>query len=382
MTIINFNIRNESQGFQLIDVLYAYYQSADSNFQSKIDIRLSNQFDPSADVNVFCEYLPQAINYTELEKYQLILLTNSCESLGVSTWALVDCLNRLDNCYLICNSLLTKDHPLYHKVIWFPGNMLECRKIWIDHFYPHAIENARNAQQKKIKDLIFINGENRAHRHHFIQELKNRNIKIDIKSSISSVVHETNDADLHESKEDKEFKECVNNYYANVIVRNHNTGYYESSDSVGINKKFGQWPPGYRILQEYFSHRCVIFPESTWQNNEMAITEKSLKCFFAKCLPWPVGGSNLNWLYNQTGFYTAWNVIPTELQKFDTILDHGERYCQEVVAIDWLSKNPEVFDLDSTHLMIESNQNLLYNNNSITLQFVKRFDQLLKKYMP
>lgn len=382
MTVINFNIRSDSHGFQLIDVLYAYRQSIDPKFEADIDIRLSNQFDASADVNVFCEYLPQSINYAELEKYQLILLTSSCEPLLVSTPAMVECLNRLDNCYLICNSLLTKDHPLFDKVIWFPGNILECRKIWVDHFYAYALENATHAQQQKIKDLLFINGASRAHRHHFIQELLSRRVDIDIRSSISSVVHETNDVDLHESTEDKEFKEWANSYYSNLIVRNHVTDYYSSSNIVGINGKFGQWPPGYRILPEYFTHRCVIFPESTWQNNEMAITEKALKCFFAGCLPWPVGGSNLNLLYNQTGFYTAWNVLPPELQKFDAILDHRERYRQEITAIDWLSKNPEVLVADSTQALIASNQNLLYNNNVITLKFVTQFDELIRKYMP
>jgi hypothetical protein len=382
MTVINFNIRSDSQGFQLIDALYAYYQSVDSEFEANIDIRLSNQYDSSADVNVFCEYFPRSIDYIELEKYQLILLTSSCEPLLVTTPAMVECLNRLDNCYLICNSLLTTDHPLYDKVIWFPGNILECRKIWIDYFYAHALENAKNAQQKKTKDLLFINGANRAHRHHFIQELLSRSVNVDIRSSISSVVHETNDTDLHESKEDNEFKEWVNHYYDDVIVRNHNTDYYASSNTVGIGGRFGQWPPGYRILQEYFTYRCVIFPESTWQNNELAITEKSLKCFFAGCLPWPVGGSNLNWLYNQIGFYTAWNVLPSELQKFDKILDHRERHRQEIIAIDWLSKNSEILDQDLAQAMIASNQNLLYNNSSITLQFVKQFDQLLKRYIP
>jgi hypothetical protein len=39
-------------------------------------------------------------------------------------------------------------------------------------------------------------------------------------------------------------------------------------------------------------------------------------------------------------------------------------------------------DQDLAQAMIASNQNLLYNNSSITLQFVKQFDQLLKKYIP
>jgi len=382
MTIINFNMQSDDHAFQIIDVLYAYYQSFDYKFQTNIEFRVSTEFDSSADLNIFCKYMPYTIDYLELEKYQLILLTSSCEPLTASTPAMVECLYKLDNCYLICNSLLTNDHNLYNKVIWFPGNILECRKIWTDHFYPYAFENIKNLQQKRTNPLFFINGANRAHRHYFIEELKNLNIAIPIQSSISSVVHETMDVNLHESIEDNQFKEWVNNYYGSVIVRNHIPEYHNpsSSNASGINGKFGSWPPGYRILEEYFTHCCVIFPESTWQNNEIAITEKSLKCFFAGCIPWPIGGCNLNFLYNQIGFFTAWNLLPPELQKFDSILDHRNRQQQELQAIEWLSNNLDVFDLDSTKLMIASNQHLLYNNN-ITLNFIKKFDQIIQKYI-
>jgi hypothetical protein len=380
MKTINFHIKNNSQAFQLIDVLYAYYQSLDNKFQTNVYFRVSSEFDITADVNVFCDYMPETIDYEELKKYQLILLTSSCEPLIVSTAAMVECLNKLDNCYLICNSLLTQDHRLYNKVIWFPGNIFECRKLWTDHFYPHALENAVFAQQPRDQSIMLVNGQNRAHRHHFISELKNHNVEILIRSSLTDTVSETNDSTLHESPEDTEFKEWVNNQYSNIIVRNQSTDYYNNSDVVGIDGNFGTWPPGYRILKEYFTYCVVVFPESTWQNNEMAITEKSCKCFFAGSLPWPVGGSNLNFLYNQVGFFTAWNLIPKELQKFDGILDHRQRYQQQVLALDWLSNNLDVFESDSTKQMIASNQKLLYNNN-ITLNFVKRFDQLIQTYM-
>jgi hypothetical protein len=192
-------------------------------------------------------------------------------------------------------------------------------------------------------------------------------------------VCETNDSELHESFDDTEFKEWVNNQYSNLIVRNQKSGYNDHSDVAGINGNFGTWPLGYRILKEYFTYRVVVFPESTWQNNEMAITEKSCKCFFAGSLPWPVGGSNLNFLYNQVGFFTAWNLIPKELQKFDSVTDHRKRYQQQALAIEWLSNNMDVFELESTKIMIASNQKMLYNNR-ITLDFIERFDQLIQKY--
>jgi hypothetical protein len=112
----------------------------------------------------------------------------------------------------------------------------------------------------------------------------------------------------------------------------------------------------------------------------MAITEKSLKCFFAGALPWPVGGANLNQLYKQSGFFTAWNLLPPELQLFDGVLDHRERYRQQILAIQWLSANLDQIDQESTHKMIASNRNNLYSN-TITVTFIEQFDQLIKQYI-
>jgi hypothetical protein len=380
MTVINFNIKNDSQGFQIIDVLYAYYQSFDCKFQPKVEFRLSTEFDSSANLNIFCDYMPHTVDYNELEKYQLILLTSSCEPLTVSTAAMVECLYKLDNCYLICNSLLTVDHNLYNKVIWFPGNILACTRVWTEHFYPYVFENIARTQLPRNQSGIFVNGQNRAHRHYFIEELKNSNTEILLRTSLTQTVEETKDVIIHESLRDTEFREWVNDHYNNIIIRNQTSDYYNSSDIIGVGGKFGIRTPGVRILEEYFTHHFVVFPESTWQNDEMAITEKALKCFFAGSMPWPVGGSNLNFLYNQVGFYTAWNLIPEELQKFDSIDDHRTRYQQQVLAINWLLNNLDVFNLQSTKQMIASNQKLLYNNH-ITLQFVKQFDQLIQKYM-
>jgi hypothetical protein len=383
MKTINFHIKTDSYAWQIIDVLHAYYQSLGTEFKTNTEFRMSSNFDPSADTNVFCDYMPDTIDYEELKKYQLILLTGSCEPLVVGTAAMVECLHKLDNCYVVANSLLTQDHNLYHKVIWFPANIFECRQLWTSQLYPHSFENINNLQKTKKQSMIFINGQKRAHRHHFIQLLKNRNIVMPIRSSLGTNVVETNDVVMHESSDDTKFREWVNNHYSDIIPRNQfaDSDYYDNLTDIGINGKFGTPPRGYRILQEYFAYNCVVFPESTWQNDELAITEKALKCFFAGSLPWPVGGSKLKSLYNQIGFFTAWNLLPSELQKFDSIPDHHERYQQEVLAIEWLSNNPDVFDLDSTKQMIASNRDLLYNNNIITLEFTKQFDQIIKKHL-
>jgi hypothetical protein len=124
---------------------------------------------------------------------------------------------------------------------------------------------------------------------------------------------------------------------------------------MGIDDKFGKLSPGYIILDEYFDYRCVIFPESTWQNNEVAITEKILKCCYTKTVPWPVGGSNINKLYNQIGFGTAWNLLPEELQLWDSVTEHAQRHQQMAKAMAWLAQHPEMLDTNRAKEITDKN---------------------------
>jgi hypothetical protein len=148
----------------------------------------------------------------------------------------------------------------------------------------------------------------------------------------------------------------------------------------GIDGKFGQWPPGYMLMPLYFEHSCVIFPESTWQNDELAITEKILKCFFAGAIPWPIGGSNLNHLYNHAGFQTAWNLLPAEHQAFDAERNHFRRYHAVVDAIKWLEKNPEVMYTEQARNMIALNRHRFLTCHS-AVGALKKFHDLLQLYL-
>jgi hypothetical protein len=125
---------------------------------------------------------------------------------------------------------------------------------------------------------------------------------------------------------------------------------------LGIDQKFGTIPVGFFHLPLYFENYCVVFPETTWQNNELCITEKAIKCFYSECLPLPVGGSKVNQLYNKIGFYTAWNLLPVELQEFDNTVDHKLRYLQLSHAVKWLSDNPLVFVSDQYKEMVQQNK--------------------------
>ena len=197
-----------------------------------------------------------------------------------------------------------------------------------------------------------------------------------VKSAISNVIHETNDC-FFESNEDRKFREWLNDHYP--ITRNARTSYYDDSISCGIDNKMGNIPPGYFMLDEYYNHNCVIFPESSWINHEFCITEKIIKCFYARTFPLPVAGSHVNQLYKNLGFYTAWNLLPDDLQKYDSIDDHILRYEQICIAIKYFNNNPEVFETEQAKRYIDLNQiNMLtYKFNLITA--TKLLD-ILKNY--
>ena len=205
--------------------------------------------------------------------------------------------------------------------------------------------------------MFFLNGANRAHRNHFLQILKKQNCKIDISNNISNIIHETNDSNL-ESKYDSKFRELVNESYE--ILRNQETQYYKNSVKCGINNKMGEVVPGYFLLPCYNNYKIIAFPETTWINDELAVTEKALKCFVSKCLPFPVAGRHTNTLYNSLGFYTAWNILPEDLQQFDFEQDHNNRYTMMVDALKWLDKN--IHTCKQFDFYVEHNYNLYLDN--------------------
>lgn len=375
MRKINFNAFNDTVGTQIIDALYALHQSRAKDYYADVDIVITDSYDPNADFNAIMLHMPWQYSEKELEPYDLILLDNAIEPISVATTAMQELLNR-DNCYLVCNSKLDEKQFLHHKVIWWPANFEECRVYWTRYFYPQLYENRQLQQLPRDKDLCFINGKNTSWRWHLIQLLKQHNINLNV-HSVAESVHETNDSQF-ESKEDTEFRNQINNLYQNVIVRNR-PGLWNSGVEVGINRKFGQVMPAYFILPEYYTHRCVIFPETSWQNYDLCITEKSLKCFYTGAIPWPIGGCGINQMYQALGFQTVWNLLPIELQKFDSTVDHMQRYQELIVAIGWLEKNTKVLQSSAAQHIISENRKLFMSTH-FECDAVEHFDNVLRKF--
>lgn len=313
-----------------------------------------------------------------VDHYDLVFIGNGTESLTVSS-PRVKQLANYNNVYLIANSYLSKDHSMKDKVVWFSSNFMGTREFWIKHFYPHCYDIARLRKNKRTNFLYYINGANRAERQLAIDCIKQQNVDIEIKSSLSTGISEIGEVQW-ESPEDTEFRLWVNRQYTVELLENFQNSYYSSGVPIGIDQKFGQMYPGFFILPLYFENYCVIFPESNWQNNELSATEKAFKCFYAGSLPWPIAGANVNRLYNELGFHTAWNLLPPELQEFDSDLDHRSRYHKVGVAIKWLSENTEVFLTDRYKQMTQENQ-LTFLASDTSYQMIKRFDELVSTFI-
>jgi hypothetical protein len=358
---------------QLFDKWYAFRQSLDTaDYNANVLVTYSNK-PIKGFLNIWFECMPETIK-PEMHDYDLIFLCNTGEPLAnAMTQPMIDLASK-PNVYIIADGYLAKDHVMFDKIIWHPHDPLNCLNYWTRSFYPQFYNNLAHINQRKGY-MCAVNGTNRSWRHYFFTLLQQSIPTLQVKNSYNALIQESRQA-AWETEQDKEFRSWVNNTYgAHKYISD---SYYNDIINVGIDKKFGGILPGYFILKQYFDYYCIIFPESTWQNDELCLSEKALKCFYTGCLPMPVGGRNVNKLYNSLGYNTAWNLLPESLQIYDSIQDHRERYQQQLLAIQWLYANPDVWHTDDATRMIMLNQhNFLHNRTEHIV--VDKFNTLIEK---
>jgi len=372
---VNVTVNRPGLSMSLFDMLYAYWQSNDKNYQTKNQITFGDQ--PITDaINIWFDYLPESFDLDKIKEYDLVMLCNGCEPVQVSTPAIKKAMEHA-KVYLAANSYLSRAHALYHKVIWCPHNFIMCNDLWFDHRYPQFFEKTKYIKSDRSPELLAINGANRAHRHHFFSELSRKVPSISVRSNLSSGIFKIDDCQW-ESANDQIFRDwCNDSYYDDINPKSYD--YYDRSALIGIDGKLGAIAPGYTIMPEYFEYSCVIFPESNWINDELCVTEKAFKCFRAGSLPFPVAGAGTNRMYNELGFYTAWNLLPRDLQRFDWEPDHRSRYDQMIDAISWLENNQEIFSQDVFRDLTLKNK-IHFLDNDCVFHAIKRFDHLLSGY--
>lgn len=378
---INVNVKNPDVGLQLFDGLYAYRQSLSDNFQSDWQIKLSDCYDNDASLNILYDYMPESCDC--INQYDIVLFSNGGEPLAVSTSCISKNLSQ-PNVYLIANSYLAREHKWYNKVIWNPHNFSLTLAFWHKKFYPQYYQNQKYKKlyPGKKQDFCFINGVNRTTRNYFLEMLVESKLDITIYNNLNNGIVATGESD-YESAEDTFFRveleklyEQKIGYYNDEKIQNE---YYNNSVKIGIDNKFGLIPPGYFQMPFYYDYHCVIYPESTWQNNELCVTEKTCKCFEAQSLPFIIGGANVNAILNELGFQTIVNILPKELSKFDSELDHKKRIQIQIDALTWLKENNQIFSSNEFNDMVNHNL-LLYLNNKQDIIAIQQLNNIIELY--
>ena len=371
-------------GHQILDAWQAYRQHLD-HYDNHTQYFLKDKNDQIEfshyDFTILLDYMGNNVAQYNVDCYDIVLLCNGGEPLTVASPLIKEMLSNKNNVYMICNSFLSIDidQTLKSKIIWFPMDVFLCRELWTKHFYPQYFDAIKFNNLKRQPSIVAIMGASRAHRNYFFDKLHATIPKLHVHQKFNIGCTSTLDGQW-ETTEDTCFREHVNHLYKSDFNKPAKGDSFEDSKvTIGINGRFGHYPQGYFLMPLYYEKSCVIFPETTWLNNELCLTEKSLKCFFSGSIPFPIGGANVNKLYNQLGFYTAWNLLPKQLQTFDTITDHLLRTQKTLDAVQWLYEHSEIFLSDQFDELVQNNK-----NNFLEAQFdsiaTLDFDKLLTKH--
>lgn len=325
-----------------MDNVYAYWQHFDQDYQSCHAIHF-NRSDLPHDRNILITQNLRQLACDQIDRYDVAIFDNGMEALGSGTIGLEQFIES-HKVRTLTGSKLHPSHPLNEKNIWYPVHMLVKQGHsgnFFDSNFPHYYDliDLRKKNTLKTQGMIFVNGQNRSWRNFLIEIIRDAVPDLSVHNSWASQVKATNDC-AFESEADCHFRETVNDRYRKQF--SDDQGYYSPVDVIGIDGKFGQASRNLELIKAYSQFRCVLFPETSWQNNDMLITEKTVKCFVTHCIPWPIGGMHLHAQMLEVGFHTAWQLLPESLQFFDGIEDHQERHKQMAVAIKWLFDNQHV----------------------------------------
>jgi len=371
MSNVNVVILKEDIGIQMFDGLYAYLKSKNTN----IKLVITESFDPTADVNIFYTSMPA--ERVDVDKFDIVLLSNAGEATNIATDVIRDQLSN-KNTYLITNAFLDKSHKLYNKVLCWPDAFTQTKNYWCLPFYNFYFENNINKTECSRKNTVAqIQGANRTVRHNFFKSLKDMKSINNIGKLDNTLINTT--PGYFESNEDEKFRKELEKLHPEVYdtFNNEDYVYYEEVECHGIDGQFGRIPPGYKVLKEYFETSCVVYPETSWKNSELAITEKGLKCFYAECLPFPIGGAYTNKIYNDLGFYTAYNLLPETLQKFDSELDHFKRHSMALKGLRYLCNNLDIFGSKEFKQYTTSNK-INFHTKSVEFNGIEKLHEVLE----
>lgn len=364
MKRIQVDIIKDSVGTQVFDRYYAWRQSQNRHDNYHSDVRIEFGKPRSGCINVAYAYMPD--DWVNPHDYDFIFYENCSEGLEVATEEIRGGVIQPMG-YFLCGAYTSAKQRFHGDII--PWSL--CHSLFVDRhvrpFNPGFYD--RTTAVPRTKNLWYINGQRRAHRQLLLEKVLSLTPHLEVHDSINKEVWPL-DQSFFESDEDTKLRLYVHSDY----TPNETLDYYSSAVPIGINQKFGTIAKGWFVMPQYYEHRCTIYPESGWLNHQIQPNEKFFKCCLAGTIPFPIGGAETNLLYNQFGFKTAWNLLPSEHTDFDQCLDHIERYQQIAKAVAWLDQNPEVFESDQAQQIVDQNYTRLFEPSFdlITMQHLDR----------
>lgn len=336
-------------GLEVFDYLVGYWQWI-TDYQTTPIIHFGS---PAADsYNILFLSLPDSIP-GDLDQYDLVLLDNTDEPFGRGTNAMLEIMNQVPHARLLCNAILPDDHAWYHCVVSTCIMWELHRRYYTMSAYPQRYEFMNLAAEPGI---VYINGKNRTVRHHLTQMLHQYAPNVRHHNEIHQGTVFDTEPNWSESAQDTEFRIWADQTYANNAINHNPPDLRWPPLPAGVDGRFGATLWEDRYLDVFRYNSIIVYPETTWTNHQLSLNEKSLKCFLHKKLPMMVGGAYTHQMYNNIGFATAWNLLPPELQEFDNILDHRQRYTQQALAINWLSNNLDIAHSDLAQTLLIKNQ--------------------------
>jgi hypothetical protein len=365
---------------QLIDYWAAYrqYINRDDAYRLDVNITFSDVVVPDS-TNIMVIGLMDHIDPADHPDVDLFLLDNNGESLEVSSDLFRELMLGRTDCWLVCGSYVQGDQTWQQRMISWNHNHTMTADAMTRAFYPQY-HDVRISRHQRDRSMIYCNGQNRAWRQYWMH-LMNQHCHIDVRNTLSTTAMPV----LHcawESTEDQLFREWLN---GRPWVTELDQPYeWCNAVAIGIEQggqpKFGHVLAGYTMLDLYYQYHCVIYPESSWINDQLFVTEKTFKCLVAGAIPWPISGAGTNRMLDTIGVRTAWHLLPQELRSWDQEQDHRARYRAQSEAVAWAAAHPDIW-ISAEADQIRAHNRAWFYCNSMNVQGAQCMDRAIMAHV-
>ena len=270
---------------------------------------------------------------------------------------------------LMLGSFLHPKHELYNRTVSLPRDYINCN-LWYTH--PYYFTSSLFVDKHRDKNITFINGENRSIRNYLMETVEPY---CDHILSNDKNVIETK-CNSFESYQDKKFAEYCNSLYSENLMPSDNKSHI-SHEWFSFGNHKGEARLGYIPIDEYMISRCIVYPETTFYNYELYTTEKTWKCIKAKTHWIMFAGAGSYEIMKNLGFTSIVELCPSDINDFDTELDHVKRIEKIAKCCEWIQNEPWILTCPAANNILKKNYENFHEPAIIVKQAVKTFGKYL-----